>query len=166
MSDEISTEKIQRYASQRQLILTRRLGYGNQGSVWAMRKDPAEIDFAIKFHKEQDAFARELAVYDRLSEHAVRKVEFFNVPELLHADETNLVLEMTIVKKPFVLDFGGAYLDDPPQFSEEIWEQWVADKQEMFEERWPIVQRIISAFEDLGIHLMDVHTRNIAFSEQ
>jgi len=28
------------------------------------------------------------------------------------------------VERPFVLDFGGAYLDFCPEFSNEVWEDW------------------------------------------
>ena len=70
---------------------------------------------------------------------------------------------MTIVVRPFVLDFAGAYLDIPPEFSDEVWAEWEAEKQEQFGARWPTVQAVLAAFEELDIHLLDVTPNNIAF---
>jgi hypothetical protein len=54
-------------------------------------------------------------------------------PQLVRVDDQLLVIEMSIVDRPFVLDFAGAYLDAPPEFSESIWEEWEAQKREQFE---------------------------------
>ena len=70
---------------------------------------------------------------------------------------------MTVVERPFVLDFAGAYLDAPPEFSEEIWAEWETQKREQFEVRWPEVQRVLGALEALDIHMVDVSPSNIAF---
>jgi hypothetical protein len=50
-----------------------------------------------------------------------------------------------------------------PEFPEEVWAEWEAEKREQFESRWPKVQVIKDEFEQLGIYLMDVSTANIAF---
>ena len=71
---------------------------------------------------------------------------------------------MTIVKRPFILDFGAANLDKRPEFPAEVWADWEAEKREQFEERWPRVEQILSAFEDMGIYLLDVSPANIAFA--
>jgi len=70
---------------------------------------------------------------------------------------------MTIVKRPFVLDFAGAHLDARPEFSAEIWADWEAEKREQFEDRWPMVEKILAAFEEFGIYLLDVSPGNIGF---
>lgn len=70
---------------------------------------------------------------------------------------------MTVVARPFVLDFAGAYLDIPPEFPEETWAEWEAEKREQFESRWPIVQTVLAALEELDIHMVDVSPSNIAF---
>jgi hypothetical protein len=67
--------------------------------------------------------------------------------------------------RPFILDFGGARLDEQPYFPAEIWEEWREQKMEMFEKHWPLVEEVIFEFQLLGIYLMDVHPRNIAFVE-
>jgi hypothetical protein len=83
---------------------------------------------------------------------------------LITFDDRLLVLEMTIVKRPFVLDFAGAYLDSRPDFPQDVWTDWEAEKREQFEERWPIVQKVLDAFEEMGIYLLDVSPGNIGFS--
>ncbi len=74
-----------------------------------------------------------------------------------------MVIEMSIVTRPFVLDFAGAYLDAMPAFSEEIWADWERKKQEQFEGRWPKVQAVLAALESLEIYMVDVSPSNIAF---
>jgi hypothetical protein len=85
------------------------------------------------------------------------------VPQLLGFDQEAQVVEMTIVERPFVLDFAGAYLDSRPQFPEDIWREWEVEKREQFEERWPAVERVLEAFEEFGIYLLDVSPGNIGF---
>ena len=70
---------------------------------------------------------------------------------------------MTIVTRPFVVDFAGAYVGAPPEFSEEIWAEWEAEKREQFGARWKTVRAVMDAVEDLGVYLVDVSPNNIAF---
>ena len=73
---------------------------------------------------------------------------------------------MTIVTPPFVLDFAGARLDFPPDFSDEIWDDWEAEKREQFGSRWPEARGVLAALEEFGIYVSDVTTRNIMFRSQ
>ena len=70
---------------------------------------------------------------------------------------------MRILKAPFVLDFAGARLDARPEFPEEVWADWEVEKREQFEDRWLQVQRILDAFEELGVYLLDASPSNIMF---
>lgn len=72
---------------------------------------------------------------------------------------------MTIVTRPYVLDFGGAYLDEPPQFSDEVMAEWYAEKKEPFGKRWPDALRILRALAELGIHVIDVNPNNISWRD-
>jgi hypothetical protein len=71
------------------------------------------------------------------------------------------IIEMTMVSKPYVLDFAGAYLDWEPDFSEEVMADWQADKQEQFGEQWPEVLAILAHLKNYGIHMEDVSPSNI-----
>ena len=96
-------------------------------------------------------------------EEGIGEIVGFNIPDLLGADDELRIIEMSLVARPFVLDFAGAYLDNAPEFSEEIWADWHAQKQEQFGRRWPEVERVLFALRRLGIHLVDVTPSNIAF---
>jgi len=102
-------------------------------------------------------------VYQRFSEQGIIEILGFNVPALLGADDPLRIIEMSLVARPFVLDFAGAYLDKAPEFSEEIWAEWYAQKQEQFGRRWPEVETVLFALKRLGIHMVDVTPSNIAF---
>ena len=78
---------------------------------------------------------------------------------------TLLVLEMTVVKRPFVLDFAGAFLDDGPDFSDEVLADWRAEKQEQFGARWPEVQAVLRIIEGYGVFMLDVNPGNVSFGD-
>jgi hypothetical protein len=151
------------YAAQRQLHLAERLGFGIHGIIYVAESKLTSGKTAIKAHREIEPFRRELSVYLRLQEARISEILGFNVPQLLRLDEALRVIEMTIVTRPFVLDFAGAYLDAPPDFPDEIWSEWEAQKRDQFDTRWPKVQAVLAALEELDIHMVDVSPSNIAF---
>jgi len=73
------------------------------------------------------------------------------------------VIEMDIVSKPYVLDFAGARLDVPPQFTEEQWADWEQDRKEKFESRWQKVLEVLDALQEFGIYMTDASPGNIGF---
>jgi hypothetical protein len=42
------------------------------------------------------------------------------------------------------------------------WQKWTSARKEQFGARWPEVQAVLAAFEELGIYLLDVTPRNLA----
>jgi len=76
-------------------------------------------------------------------------------------DDGLLVIEMTAVTAPYVLDFAGAYLDRAPDYPEGILAEWETEKQEQFADRWPEVQRILWTLEGFGIFVADISPSNI-----
>jgi len=151
------------YASQRQLDLAEPLGSGKDGIVLVATRKNQAGKVAVKALRWPQAYLRERKAYERLSRVGVSSVLGFNVPQLVGSDQELRILEMTVVGRPFVLDFAGAYLDARPEFPDEVWTDWEAEKREQFETRWPQVQRVLDAFEALGIFLLDVSPGNIAF---
>lgn len=151
------------YASRRQLHLAERLGFGIHGIIYVAEGKSTGGKTAVKAHRETEPFLRELSVYHRLQDAQVSEILGFNVPQLIQADDVLRVIEMTVVIRPFVLDFAGAYLDAPPEFSDEIWDEWEIQKREQFRERWPKVRSILAALEDLDVHMIDVSPSNTAF---
>ena len=156
---------IRSYASERQLQIEEPLGSGKDGIVLVgkSRTHPARV--GIKALRFPELYLREKAVYQRLEQLGIKSVLDFNIPELLAFDDARRIIEMTIVRRPFVLDFAGAYLDTRPEFTADIWADWEAEKREQFEDRWPMVEKILAAFERLGIYLLDVSPGNIGFRD-
>jgi hypothetical protein len=164
MSD-IALEHAETYAARHQFRLTKRLGFGIHGIVLVAQEKVKKHRSAVKAHNSAEFYFREHAVYERLREAGVTEVLGFHVPQLIRAAEDLCVIEMTIVTRPFLLDFAGAYLDKRPAFSDEIWGEWESQKREQFGDRWKTVQAVINALEGLGIYLVDVTPANIAFAE-
>jgi hypothetical protein len=154
-----------RHAAERGLRLRRRLGGGIHGIVFEAEDQRNPGRLAVKFLAEPDAFAREVAVYRRLAERVVVSIFGFNVPQLLRAYEASPAVEMTMVARPFVLDFAAAYLRRPPQFPAEVMAQWEEEKRELFGDRWPVVPTILAKLREHGIHQTDVTPGNIGFEE-
>lgn len=156
--------RAERYAAQRGLDLDRPpLGAGLHGIVLAAVCQPAEGDSALKVFQRESAYTRERDVYRRLQQNGIVQIEGHHVPQLIAADDELLVVEMSIVTPPYLLDFAGAYLDRPPDFSPEVLADWRAEKEDQFGPHWPHVQRILWSLERLGIFLADIHPSNIAF---
>lgn len=164
MDDEL-LEKATRYAEERGLRLLRSLGRGIHGTVFEAEDQRNRGRLAVKFFENADTFARERAVYRRLREHNVDTILGFNVPQLLNVDERWLVIEMTMVARPFVLDFAAAHLDRAPKFPAEVLAQVEDERREQFGSRWPAVLKILAALEGLGIHQTDPSPGNIGFPE-
>ena len=151
------------YALRHQFQLAERLGYGMHGNVFVAESNYKEGKTALKAYSQVEPYLRERTVYERLIETGIIEILGFNVPQLTRFDDELLIIEMSIVKRPFVLDFAGAYLDARPVFSEEIWAAWEEQKSEQFETHWPKVQAILEELECIGIFLVDVSPSNIAF---
>src|SRR6185312_8845477 len=107
---------------------------------------------------------REYLCYIRLASNGISQVLGHRVPKLIDADEELMVLEMTIVKRPFLLDFGAARLDSAPDFPPEVLETWEQEKVEQFGDHWPHAAAIIDQMRThFGIYLLDIHPGNIGF---
>lgn len=119
----------------------------------------------MKASENEDNHFRELSCYERLGFYKIIEINGFAVPELIDYNDNLLIIEMTIVQPPFILDFGKAYLDSkPPYFYDaHVMRDWEEGEQERWEERWPIVRKLVSALQSFGIYYMDLNQRNIVF---
>ncbi|WP_404304562.1 hypothetical protein [Neorhodopirellula lusitana] len=156
-------EQIETYRQRWDAELLDSLGTGTQGTVYTALRPRYPFVFAVKFHLRQVAYHREVGVYLRLQDLEVHEVCGHQIPELLHHDDELLAIEMSTVRPPFCLDFGGAYLDQPPDYTPEVWRDWQEEKSDDFEENWPAVEQILDEFRWMGIHIADVNPGNIRF---
>jgi hypothetical protein len=137
------------------------LGFGKDGTVWVNNRANA-----VKAHARVATYIRERDVYVRLAEEGVTQLAGHTVPQLQVADDALGVIEMTMVRPPFVLDFATAQLDVPFDFPAEIMEEWLAERLELFGERWQAAAAVVRALERLGISMLDVHPGNIRTSNE
>jgi len=163
-ASEVPEKRATSYAAARAMRLGPCLGFGKDGTVFQTVGSPMGASAIKVFHRE-DLFRRELAAYVRLTEHRVAgtdRIGGHNIPAILNRDSTLLVIEMSIVARPFTLDFAGAYLDGTgPVFDEEIRAMALAGWQERFGSNWPRARQIIVAFAQMGIDLTDPSPTNI-----
>jgi hypothetical protein len=117
-SDDIGV-RVQKYVANRGCVLIGDLGFGVDGIVYA-----TDHQSAIKVFRFERLYIRKRDVYMRLAIHSILIVNGFEVPKLLDYDDTLWIVEMTIVHRPFVLDFASAYLDKRPDFPEEVLLEW------------------------------------------
>lgn len=161
--EELLIRNARAYATEHRLQLAERLGFGIHGIILVAEGNANGGKTAVKAHRSMEPYLRECAAYERLKAAGVAEILGFQVPHLIRTDDPLRVIEMTIVTRPFVLDFAGAWLDAPPTFPDEIWAEWEAEKREQFEDRWPVVQAVLGALEAMDIHMVDVSPSNIAF---
>lgn len=149
------------FADRRGVVLERRLGYGRDGTIFS-----TSLATAVKVFLEPQSYRREPSCYQRLTDYGVIEVRGHHVPQLIGWDDELLVIEMTVVTPPFLLDFASAYLDAAPDFSAEVTEHWDEEKREQFGSRWEEVQIVLAFLRGhYGIHLLDVNPGNITFRE-
>lgn len=118
----------------------------------------------MKFHRHAAPYEREKLAYERLCELKLTSVRGFHIPQFLDYDDVSLTIEMTVVPRPFVLDFAATWLDEPPEFPEDAWHESL-EKREQFGERWPEVQRVLAVLRSYGLFMFDVSPTNIAFRD-
>lgn len=148
-----------RYCRARGLTLDKALGHGIDGIVYSTSRDSA-----VKVHERHHNYYMECDVYERLAEWKVRSIRGHAVPQMIGRDDGLWVLEMSIVRPPYVLDFAKASIDFPPEFPDEVMEEWRMRKAEEFGDRWPQVLAIMDELESrYGIFLLDLNSRNITF---
>ena len=122
---------------------------------------------AVKFFDRLDRFEREVEVYRILQTKGIGRIAGHNVPRLREVDESLLAIEMSIVERPFVLDFAGAKLPaEVPDFEEEVLEEHRERMREMFGDRLNDALHVAAMFEkETGFVLLDIHPGNIAFAD-
>ena len=147
-------------------VADRIFGCGVHGSVFGCIRTTSDVQNALKIHEHSNAYRIERDVYLRLRELGIDLIQGHNVPQLIDYDDDLLVIEISVVVRPFVLDFGGAYLDRPQDYDDEILEEWRREKAEQFEGNWPKASSILAELRGYGIYVADVNPGNIGFVER
>jgi hypothetical protein len=145
MSDA-SIQNALAYANRYRLQLAERLGFGIHGIIYVADNKSAGGRTAIKPVAGVEHDRNHGIQHPATHPHGRRAARY----------------RMTIVTRPFALDFAGAYLGALPKFSEEVWAEWEAARREQFELAWPSVRAVLDALEVLGIYMVDVSPSNIS----
>jgi hypothetical protein len=122
---------------------------------------------AVKFFDREQRFRRELEVYQVLDTKGILSIAGHHVPRLLGFDDALLTIEMTVVSRPFVLDFAGAKWPwEIPDFGEDVMEDYHARLREYFGPNWADALHVAAMFKlATGFELTDLHPGNIAFDD-
>jgi len=145
------------------------LGWGNDGIVFE-----TDSETAIKALRHNPSYEKERDAYLRLKERGVDSIMGFSVPKLIDFDNGLLVVEMGIVSPPCVIDFAVSRLDGPVhEISLDDMDEWEMERlmeseeneREIFEDKYPIVQDILSGLRKHGVYLSDVNHGNIIFPQ-
>ena len=132
------------------------LGHGTDGGVWKSDRKTIKV-----FHRKLN-YETERDCYRLLMDKEITEICGFSIPRLVDYDNDWMVVEMDIVEPPYILDFGKAYLNrEPPHFSQETMDEWIAEQQALWGDHWPIVRRILARLRSLGIYQVDARPGNI-----
>jgi hypothetical protein len=135
------------------------LGHGIDGNVWQTNRQSA-----VKAFAREDTYRRERDCYRRLFENDVDILAGFDVPLLKDYSNALLVVEMSLVSPPCILDFGKAYVDSRPDYSAEALAEAEEGERELFtEEQWKQVRLVRAALLRYGIHYFDARPSNVMF---
>src|SRR2546425_6023871 len=96
--EQILIQNAQTFASQHQLQLAERLGFGMHGVIFVAEDKSKAGKTALKVHRSAEPYLREREVYQRLRDAGVSKILGFNVPQLIRFDDELRIIE--IVSSP------------------------------------------------------------------
>lgn len=131
------------------------LGVGQEGIVWKTNRETA-----VKVFDRIGNFDREVYCYLKLKERDIDEIAGFTVPRLIDFDPEFLVVEMSIVSPPYLLDFGKSWMTRPDYTSEQ-WAEYEEEKSSLFDGNWELVQSALSALKKYGIWYIDPTPNNI-----
>ncbi|MCA9102538.1 MAG: hypothetical protein KDA63_15360 [Planctomycetales bacterium] len=163
MSDLELKKTAEKYACSRGLALADHLGSGTDGSVWKTKSNDTNDMTVVKAFQAQKNYRMELGCYQRLEFHNVWKVGRFAIPRMVDFSDEWLVIEMSIVTAPYLLDFGKTYLDFEPEHSPETWADFHQEQKEVWEDKYDEVQAVLSELRSMGIYYRDPRPGNIMF---
>jgi len=155
---------VSQYAGQKGVAINteQELGGGTDGWVFESYRPSA-----VKILERKVNYNVELNCYQRFAQNRLNSIRGFRVPQLIDFNDQLQVVEMTIVTKPFLIDFAKSHLDhDDPQFSAEQMAYWNEEGVEIFgAARWKEAKVVVAALKRFGIYYYDVKPGNLMFAD-
>jgi hypothetical protein len=138
------------------------LGRGTDGTVWQTKDGTA-----VKVFERELNYTNELECYRRLRARHINQIDGLAVPELVDYDDEMMIVEMTIVQLPYLLDFGKVYIDESPPYAgdKDTWSRHLEDMRDNFGTNYKRARRIVHLLKDFGIHYIDPKPANIRFED-
>ena len=99
-------ERVEQYCESTTLRIEHQLGFGIHGEAYALSHLLTFVPSVVKVFEDESPFERELAVYLRLREVKTSIINGFAVPQLFDFGSDLLIIQMSLVSRPFCLDFG------------------------------------------------------------
>lgn len=88
----------------------------------------------------------------------------FVIPRLHNADTALLIIEMSVVRPPFLIDFGKATVDDDQGWTPDLIATWWEKVNDVFEKDAPIASSIFTQLRDkAGVYQWDLNPANLNF---
>jgi hypothetical protein len=139
------------------------LGWGVDGVVFTT---PGSMN-AFKVYKQREGFVKELGAYRRLQSRGISEFMGFRVPRLIKFEDdgaAKMIIEMSVVKPPCLLDFAAATVDHRPDWAPEQVDMWWAQVEENFGDDFAMARDVFWALQrELGIHYWDLKPTNLQF---
>jgi len=156
--------RVREYEARHGCRLLEYLGAGPGQDGFVLRSDRLT---AVKFFDRLDRLEREHEIYRILHGRGIHQIAGHAVPELMDVDEELRGIEMSIVDRPFLLDFAGAKRpEEVPDFEPHVIEEHENHLRELFGDRWTDALAVAEAFRRAtGFVLLDIHPGNIAFAD-
>ena len=155
-----ATERAEAYARRSGQARLGLLGQGKDGRVWI-----TSGGHAIKAHERSESYRAERNAYMRFRDVGLDEVNGFAVPSLVAFDDALLVIEMTVVPPPFVVDFASVTLDFDPELIEDEGHTLADLVRDRFgDDRAADVLGVVDELVvRAGAYLSDLHPHNIKF---
>lgn len=154
-------DRLRDFAESRKLSIVRRIGFGIHGQIFAVRGSTPFLT-VVKVFETDEAYQRELDVYLRLRDAEILIISGCAVPVFIGSSDVQLTIWMTMVSRPYCLDFAAAYLDELPVGFPPMNAEWLVEKREQFGKEWDRVCEVLAGLESLGIFQTDVTPANIS----
>ena len=150
------------YANSRgiKVFLKRRLGYGNDGQIWITDRSSA-----VKVHYRESCYVSERKCYQIFKKSNITQIKGLSVPTLIDFDDDLMTIEMGIVRRPYLLDFGKAYVDHPPSYyyDAQMKRNFYDKCAEDFPNNIKKLRVLLACLEGMGIYYVDPTPANIDF---
>lgn len=133
-----------------------RLGWGISGHVFLS----PDLRTAVKVHRREESFTRELEVYQILRKHRITQLHGLTIPKLRGHRRDMKLIQMDFVNSPYLLDFAGVRYTEP-DFSPDTMEAWHADIAEKFRPNEWIVYAVYNSLSKYGLYYIDFRPSNL-----